>query len=186
MSKQQSIKADAIEPVAHEKEAEAFLLRIGNLQREVERLNADMNDEISLIRKRYEQKAIKLNDEIQEKFSRLHVWAEANKATLLKGKSKTAKLATGELSWRTPPPSVSVRKEDEVVVALKAAGMSDFVRIKETVNKDAILSSDENKARASSIKGISIKQTEQFVAKPHTSEIERVETVDVSTRKEAA
>lgn len=183
MSKSKAnLKARAIDIPHDQKEAEAYLLRIGKLQNEIQRIEADMNDRIAKFKAQYEEKALEVKKEINEKFQALHAWAEANKATLLTGKAKTAKLASGELSWRTTTPSVSVRKQDDVIQAMKAAGMDDFIRTKEEVNKDAILSSDENKQRACAIKGITINQKETFSAKPFSTEIECVETVAKSKK----
>lgn len=185
MSAKNKIKADAIEVPTDKEEANSYLLRVGSLQNELQRIEADMNDRIAKIKAQFEEKAIVVNEEIQIKFQGLHAFAEANKPDLLIGKSKTAKLPSGEMSWRTSTPSVSIRKQDDVIKDLKAAGMKEFIRTKEEVNKDVILSSDENKQRAGAIKGITIKQTETFSIKPFSTEIECVETVAKATKKAA-
>lgn len=185
MVSKKTIKTDAITMPNDKEEAEAWLLRVGKLQNEVQRIEADMNDKIAKLKAQYQDKANDVNEEIQRKFKGIHAFAEANKTDLLDGKAKTAKLSSGELSWRKSTPSVSIRKQLEVIDALKAAGMTDLIRTKEEVNKDAILSSDENKARASSIKGINISQKETFSIKPFSTEIECVETV-TSSKKAAA
>lgn len=175
MSKKSTrIKTDAIPAPSTQAEAEQLLAEIGERQREVARIEAAMNDELSAIKASYEKNAQPLNAEIEAKFSALHVWAEAHREDLLKGKSKTARLATGELLWRITPPSVRIAGGDVVLERLKQLGMHDLIRTKEEVNKEAVLADPE---RVEGVKGITITQREEFVAKPFESQIERAEPV---------
>lgn len=174
MSKSTRIKTDSIAAPASQAEAEKLLAEIGGLQREVMRVEHAMNDELAAIKDRHEKLAQPLNAEIDAKFSALHIWAEANRQELLKGKSKTAKLATGELLWRTTPPSVRISGGEVVLERLKQLGMNDLIRTKEEINKEAVLA---DPARVEGVKGITITQREEFVAKPFESQIERAEPV---------
>ena len=168
------IKTNAIDAPSSQQEAEALLLEIGKAQREVARIEADMNDHLAEIKDGFEKAAQPFNDEVAEKFSALHIWAEAHKDELLKGKLKTAKISTGELSWRTTPPRVSVRKSDEVIDMLKRMKLSHLVRTKEEVNKEAILNEPD---AIKGIAGLSIVQKEEFAAKSFESQIERVMSI---------
>jgi phage host-nuclease inhibitor protein Gam len=170
------IKATAFPIVpATREQAEEALLNIGALQREITKIEAQMNDELAAVKAEYEKHAQTLNADIETYFQGLHIWAEANRHLLLKGKSKTAKLATGELLWRTTPPSVSLPKNQEPVVqALLRADLGRLVRTRQEVDKQAVL--DDPKA-VKGISGIKIKQREEFVAKPFESQIERAEPV---------
>ena len=119
-------KANRMKTVAHptpqsRDEAEQLLKEIGQLQREVTRVEASMNDELSNVKHRYEAQAAPMNDELTAKFKALHAWAEVHRDDLLTGRSKTVKLATGELNWRVTPPKVSLRGQDTVVAALAGA-----------------------------------------------------------------
>lgn len=160
-------------------EAEQLLGDIGRLQREVAGIELRMNDALAGIRATAEQEAQPLNEGIETKFEALHAWAEAHRDELLKPGSKTAHLATGDLSWRVSPPSVSLRKTDKVIEALKSLGLTRFIRTKEEVAKDLILA---ERAAVEGVKGISITQKEEFVAKPHASEIEKVEPAKTTVR----
>jgi phage host-nuclease inhibitor protein Gam len=173
-NKKSRIKTNAIEAPASQEEAEQLLSEIGKLQRRVTKVEANMNDKLAVIKDEFEKRAQPLNDEITGKFQALHAWAEANKGSLLKGKLKTVKLSSGELSWRTSPPSVRITGVATVIKNLKALGLTEFVRTKDEVNKEAILNDQE---RVEGVKGISITQKEEFVAKPFESEIERAEPV---------
>jgi len=174
MAKPNRIKTDAVPAPATQDQAEELLAQIGRMQRQVANIEGEMNNELSAIKQKFEQQAQPVNSEIEAKFHALHIWAEANRSTILKGRSKTAKLATGELQWRVTPKKVSIRGQDTVIETLKRLGMSNLVRSKEEVNKEAILL-DEKKV--SGINGISISQREEFVAKPFESNIERAEPV---------
>ena len=168
------IKTTAVNVPVFQVEAEKALGNIGQLQREVTRIEASMNDEMARIKDKYEKQAQPVNEKIENIFHGLHMWAEANRSRLLKGKSKTVKLSTGVILWRTTPPSVRITKVLVVIEELKQKRLRNLIRTKEEVNKEAILA---DPSRVKDIKGIKIKQQEEFVAKPFETEIERVEPV---------
>jgi phage host-nuclease inhibitor protein Gam len=169
------IKIAAVAYTARTREdAEALLGDIGRAQREVARIEADMNDQLAAIKARAEQEAAPYNDQIEAKFAAVHAWAEANRDTLCQ-RGKTARLATGELSWRQRPPSVCITGADKVVEALQRLGLTQFLRQKTEVNKEAVL---DEPAAVAGVRGITVVTgVEDFVAKPYESEIERAEPV---------
>ena len=174
------IKTLAIAVPATQEQAEKLLGDIGALQRRVVKIEAEMNDKLAIVKDEYEKLAQPLNEQIETKFQALHIWAEANRTVLLKGHSKTAKLSTGELLWRTTPPSVSLPKNQEAVVqALLRADLGHLVRTKQEVNKEAVLDDPE---AVKGIAGIKIKRREEFVAKPFESQIERAEPVKTEVK----
>ena len=148
-----SIKTVAVIAPSSQQQAERLLGDVGRLQRQVVKIEADMNDALATIKEKFERLAQPINEEIESKFHALHIWAEANRYDLLKGKSKTALLATGELQWRRTPPAVKVQKRliETVIILLKEAGLNDLVRTKEEINKDLILA---DPARVAGIKAI--------------------------------
>lgn len=168
------MKANSLPVPTNQAEAETLLEEIGLLQRQVARIEAVMNDELAEVKARHEEAAQPLNAEIEAKFTALHAWAEANRGELLRKGGKTAKLASGELAWRTTPKSVAIRQPTVVIETLKRLGLGDLVRTKEEVNKEAILAEPQ---RVEGIAGITISQREEFVAKPFESQIERAEPV---------
>jgi phage host-nuclease inhibitor protein Gam len=145
---------------------------IGIAQRERDRIRADMNDALAAQREMWEAQARPYADQIKELTSGVQLYCEANRSNLTQnGKVKTAKLASGEVSWRTRPPSVTVRGAELVIEALKTLGLARFVRIKEEVNKEAILAEPEV---AQQVRGVTISQGEDFVVKPWDTELEQV------------
>ena len=168
------IKAAAVAAPGSREAAEGVLKTIGELQREITRRETALNDEIAALKARYQQEVTPLNEQIEAEFQGLHAWAEASKADLLTGRAKSLKMATGELGWRTNPPKVVVRGPEAVVENLKRLGLTEFVRVREEPNKEAILNDPE---RVAGVKGITITQVEEFFVKPYETELERVETV---------
>jgi len=180
MAQANKIKTDSIDAPTTREEAEQLLKQIGGLQNQVTAIEGNMNDQLIKIKEKFEVKAKPLNDEIADKFHALHIWAEANKITLLNGKAKTAKIATGELSWRTTPPSCRLTKQGVVIETLKRMNLLEMIRTKEEVNKEAVLANPE---AVEGIAGISISQREEFVAKPFETNIERAEVVKKAPKK---
>lgn len=145
---------------------------IGQAQRERTRIEAEMNDNLASVRAEYEAIAKPHADRIAELTQGVQFWCESHRDNLTKGgKTKTAKLAAGEVSWRMRPPSVTVRGKEAVIAALKALKLSRFLRIKEDIDKDAMLADPD---AVSQVKGVSISQREDFVIKPFLTELEEV------------
>lgn len=114
-------------------EVQAFIASIGENNRNINRLQNDMNDEIALITEKYAQKINPLVQQGEALFTAVQIWCEANRDHLLEKGGKTANLVTGEISWRLRPPSVVVRGIDDVVARLDKFGLERFVRIKKEV-----------------------------------------------------
>ncbi|MCB1832073.1 MAG: host-nuclease inhibitor Gam family protein [Geminicoccaceae bacterium] len=149
----------------------AAIAELGELQRERQRIAADMGDEMAVVKERHERQAEPINARIAELTRGVQMWCEANREVLTRGKSKTASFATGEVSWRMTPPKVVVRGKDAVMDLCRKLGKFQFLRQKEELNKEAILAEPEAIA---GIKGLSISQTEEVIIKPFETELEEV------------
>lgn len=151
-------------------EAAAMVREIGELARERARIEADMNDRLAELKQSATSHAQPLADEIAAKTEGLKIWAEANRAELTKdGKTKTADLGTGLLKWRTLPPSVRLTKVADILARLKGMNLRRFIRVKEEVNKDALL---EEPDIAATVPGIRIGSAgEDFVVEPFETEL---------------
>lgn len=164
------MKAPALNIPQSVDEAEALLGDLGKLQREVAAIEGKMNDRLAKVKADYEQKAAPSNEKVEQQFKALQAWAEVHKKSLLEGDSKTVRLGTGELGWRTSPAAVTLSKVAAVLKALKARKLKRFIRTKEEVNKDAILADTKG---VEGVKGIKISKAEHFWVKPFESQIER-------------
>ncbi len=146
-----------------------FIRQIGNKQREIIRIETRMNDKIAEITDSHKGDITQIQLEIQGMTTAVQTWCEANRDSLLKKGLKTANLITGEVSWRFNPPSVSLRKIDDVLANLKEKGLERFIRVKEEVNREAILA--DPKAVAD-VAGVTIKSgNEYFEIKPFEVDI---------------
>ncbi|WDE07262.1 host-nuclease inhibitor Gam family protein [Thalassomonas viridans] len=168
------IKSTNIEACSTREEAEKCIGDIGLLQRQVTGIESAMNDELAAIKQKYEEQAKPLNEQIYGMFMSVQAYCSVNRDSLLKNNTKTAKLTTGEVSWRTTPKKVTVRGAEAVMKSLKALGLERFIRTKEEIDKNACLN-EQNVAE--NVPGISFSQKEEFVIRPFESEIERAETV---------
>ncbi|HAU2967608.1 TPA: host-nuclease inhibitor protein Gam [Salmonella enterica subsp. diarizonae] len=145
--------------------------KIGDIQRELTRIEADANDQIAVIMNQNTPKIEALRAELDVLQKGVQTWCEANRSSITKGSSKTANFITGEVAWRTKPDSVSIKGVELVLETLKKLKLDRFIRRKEEVNKDAVLA---DKKAVENIKGISIVSgKETFSITPFEQEIEK-------------
>ncbi|MFO1418362.1 MAG: host-nuclease inhibitor Gam family protein [Methylotetracoccus sp.] len=150
----------------------AAIARIGIAQRERERIQADMNDALAKLKEMHEAQAAPFKDEIEMLSKGVQLWCEAHRGELTHdGKRKFHHFAAGEVKWRMRPPSVGLRAMDNIIDACKRLGLARFVRVKEEVNKEAMLAEPD---LAGTITGVTIRQGEDFVIVPFETELEEV------------
>ncbi|HDR1555739.1 TPA: host-nuclease inhibitor Gam family protein [Pasteurella multocida] len=143
---------------------------IGDLNREITRLETEMNDKIAEITESYKGQFSPIQERIKNLSTGVQFWAEANRDQITNGgKTKTANLITGEVSWRVRNPSVKITGVDSVLQNLKVHGLTKFIRVKEEINKEAILNEKHEVAGIAGIKVIS--GVEDFVITPFEQEI---------------
>lgn len=155
-------------------EAAAHVLRIGEIAREVARREADMNDSLARIKQQVEQTAEPLREEHRTLVEGLKTWCEANRAVLTDShKVKFADLGTGFVRWRQRPPKVSLPKDPSgVIERLKALGLTLFVRVKEEVDREAMLAQPDQARRVPGVRISS--EGEDFVVEPFEAELAEV------------
>lgn len=174
MAKKPRIKLEAADlkiPQSRDEAAE-YIAEIGRLQRQRQRIEADMNDEIARIKERFETQAQPLGDDIRQLTKGVQTWCEANRVQLTGGgKVKFAQLPTGKINWRTRPPKVNLKNKEIIIETLKRLGLQRFIRVTEDVNKEAMLAEPEV---ATSVTGVSITQGEDFVITPFETELDEV------------
>ena len=167
MSKKTRIKAATLEAPQSREETQNWIKDLGDVQRQHARAVATMNDEIAAITERHKDGINTLADRAKALQSGIQTWCEANRAELT-AKGKTANLITGEVSWRLRPPSIRIRSQEAVLEALRTLGLIRFVRVKEEVNKDAMLAEPDI---AATVAGVTVvKGVEDFVITPHEVE----------------
>ncbi|RME56608.1 host-nuclease inhibitor protein Gam [Candidatus Parcubacteria bacterium] len=170
--KKSGVKRPAIPAPKDLHEAARYIAEIAKSQRALDRINAKLNDRVATLKERAAQEARVHEERIAALRDGIFAFAESHRKELTEnGKKKTITLPTGSFSWRLTPPAVSVRGAQKVIALLKGAGLSRFIRVKETLNKEAILHDPKSVA---GIQGISIVQKEEFVIKPAEADIELV------------
>lgn len=118
----------------------ADIRKLGDVQREITRAELSMNDAIAVITAQHQPQLDALREQAKNISAGIQTWCEANRETLTDGgKVKTANLITGEVNWRTRPPSVRISSSETVIETLQRLGLERFVRTKEEVNKEAVL-----------------------------------------------
>lgn len=151
-------------------DVETGIRKIGRAQRDMQRIEAAMNDELAKIKERFEREAKPHREEIERYQKGVQAWCEANREQITNGgKTKTASFTTGEVNWRVRPPSCSIRGAEAVLDALRRLGLSRFIRSKEEINKEAILNEPD---AVKGVAGISIVQGEDFNIEPFGDELE--------------
>ena len=119
MRRLRRIKTPALKwPANTKEEVDTAIRRIGELQRERSRIQAEMNDEINSVNELYAQKAKQPIEEIDGRIASVQAWCESRRAELTTT-SKTVKFDAGEVRWRKLPPKVSIRKVDAVIQELQ-------------------------------------------------------------------
>ena len=159
-------KAKAISRVPQSREDAVFAVgRIGTLRRQIAQHKAEAAETIRLAGEKMEADTADLMAELAEHERGVQTWCEANRNALTNdNKVKFHDFGTGQIKWRSLPASVSIRGVETVIEACKSLGLKAFLRVKEEVNKEAMLA---NPDKARTIAGVTIKSAgEDFVIEP--------------------
>jgi phage host-nuclease inhibitor protein Gam len=152
-------------------DAAATMAQLGSAMAEHKRLQAEMDAEVAKVAAKYQERIRPVQEEEDRLFDGLRTWAEANREDLCSDGTKTVNLGTGEVGWRVNPEKVSLAKEAQVIEVLRAKGLEEFIRVKESVDKALVLKrQDEVKG----VKGLTIVQDETFRAKPSGIDMEKL------------
>ena len=142
---------------------------IGIDSRELTLLECEMNETITRIKESYEQRAEPIRQRIDAAQRGVQGWCDAHRAELTHdGRSKTYSFASGDVCWRTRPPSVRITGEEPVKDSLRRLGLSRFIRVREEISREAILNEPSAVAH---VPGIRISQLEDFVITPFEIEL---------------
>ena len=108
--------AETATPPKHRDEAEAYLERIGSIQREIQLNKTALAEAVARVTADIEASSAKLAEENDRLFRGLQLWAEANRHALTDGgKTKTVRLNNGTIAWRLAPPSVQIKGQEAVL-----------------------------------------------------------------------
>jgi phage host-nuclease inhibitor protein Gam len=170
MAKQKTRGANLPVPQSRD-EAATAIRTIGDTNREIARIELTLNDRIAALKETAEAEAAPLKDAVKACTEGLKLWCEANRDALTGGgKTKTADLGTGKVSWRLRPAKVNLRgKAEEIIERLKSLGLGRFIRTTEEVNKEAMLA---DRVAAGAIQGVTVaSEGEDFIVEPFEAEL---------------
>jgi len=164
------------------KEAAEFIGRVGKEQREIDRIQNELNEEVEKLKSKSMSETQVRNENISQLVEGLFIFAESHRNELTEdGKKKTVEVPTGIFAWRMTPPAVSLKNVKQILKELVKRRLKQFIRVKREVDKEAMLKEPE---LAVSVKGVSIGQYEEFMVKPAELEVEI--TSEVSKLKKIA
>jgi phage host-nuclease inhibitor protein Gam len=131
-----------VKPLIDSREkAEACLGEIVTLTIEQRRIQNALDGEITAARERHEEPLALLATQIEHRQELLRVWAEANPEEFPAGR-KSVEMTHGTIGFRlgTPKLKALLRKKWEAILeTVKAFGLTQYVRTKEEVNREAII-----------------------------------------------
>jgi phage host-nuclease inhibitor protein Gam len=167
-------------------EADDALREINDAQRRIQERSARLQADIDALKEQASAELQPLEEGIGLKVIALYLFATKNRDALTKdGETKTIKLPSGTLAWRTTPPKVDLKlKVETVIEKIKEMKLGKlFLRVAEEIDKQAMLK-DPEKART--VPGVRIAQREEFYVKPDASGEEVAEAVEKLERARAA
>ncbi|HAE37693.1 MAG TPA: host-nuclease inhibitor protein Gam [Candidatus Riflebacteria bacterium] len=147
------------------------IAELGRQERMRNKIENEMNEAITKLKKRYEEEAEPCNQKIKAIVNGVEAYCEVHRDELTDGgKTKTVTLPSGTLSWRKCPPSCRITKPEDVIAMLKKKGLSRFIRVKEEISKDLILAEPE---AIVAVKGIAIvSEKEELSIEPFEVKLE--------------
>jgi len=153
-------------------DAAEYVMKIGEHQRELKLLEMAADEQKAAIDARLAAAAWPHKKEIQDAAEGLRIFCEANREALTQGgKVKTVDFGHGIVAWRMRPPSVRIASVKSVIDTLRLLKLNQFIRMKEEVDKEAILRDPE---AVETVRGITIAQGEDFIIKPNETDLEQV------------
>ncbi|MCA3365732.1 MAG: host-nuclease inhibitor Gam family protein [Roseomonas sp.] len=154
--------AETATPPKDRDEAERYLARIGEIQRDAALHKAVLAEAIARVTAEMEEASAKLTEEHDRLFRGLQLWAEANRHALTDGgKTKTVRMGNGSIAWRLAPPSVRIKAPEMALAFLIENQREEFLRRKIEINREAMLA---NPDLASETPGVMIRSAgEAFV-----------------------
>jgi phage host-nuclease inhibitor protein Gam len=161
------------QPVIRTREAlESLIGEIAALKNQQRLLTAAMDGQIQEIRGQYEAQLTVQNEALDEKVERARAWSEANPREF--GAARSIETMHGVLGWRTGQPALKTLPGwtfDRVLQTLKSLGAPGYIRVKEEVHKQNLLS-DREAIGAEKLReiGLRVVQEETFFVEPKLTE----------------
>ncbi len=162
-------KAADIEVPQTREELAACVRSIGESQRARERLKGEFNGEVALLKAQDESAVAPYLAREEQLVAGAQTFCEANRKALTQdGKVKHFDTGAGKVECCQRPPSVRLNNgwsAEAVIEALKSMRLFGFIRIKEELNREAILAAEP--AQRARIEGVRVASGgEDFIVTP--------------------
>lgn len=116
------------------------IARAGELDRQRAAMEAHVEKSVAWLKETLAKDVLPIDEELATITKDVQAYCEANKLALLPEGMKSVDVGTGQIGWRADPPSVKhLGKVEQAVMMLKAIQLSQYVRVEESLNKDALL-----------------------------------------------
>lgn len=127
--------------ISNQEEADEALRELCELNRELDLINLDAQEKIDAIKTTAQNQSLPINQRVEVLGMALNTYATANKKELF-AKTKTNTLCFGSFGFRLSSKlkTLSKVKWENVLQNLKDKNLTDFIRIKEEVDKDKLKS----------------------------------------------
>lgn len=156
-------------------DVETCLARLCALRGLLDQRAAILEQDVARLQEAYAAEIEPIERDIAALEAQIQAYCEAHRATLTRdGRGKTVKFANGSVSWKDGKPRVMLTaKEEAIIAALKKLRLAKaFVRVAESIDKQAILKAPE---RIAKVAGLRIE---------HGPETFAIAVIDVHARKE--
>ena len=143
-------------------EASRFLVAMGEKQREINRINADLKEKVVELEADAKKKLEPLTISRDSLFIALFAFASPRKDELTVV-TRSTKTSTGIFGWRWTTPFVRIEEganEVQIIELLKSMGLGEYVRVIEEIDREALL------REKPFVPGVSYLRRDEFFAKP--------------------
>ncbi len=124
-----------LRPIQSIDDADKVLLELRNYEAQLERIDADAEREIAKIKEKASAQGKTIRERIKELTATLKAFADFHKKDLFQTR-KSIERPFGIFGYRKNPDKISISKD--TLQRLKDLGRMDCIRIKESVNKEAL------------------------------------------------
>ena len=151
-------------------QADELLGKLSSLQDSINEIEARLRREVAELKAKAKKDLEVLEGKRGVAINALFTFAHPRKAELTK-KQRTVNLPCGVFGWRMTPPRVELECGiKDAIAVLKQTGNREFIRIKEEIDREALLE------KKPVIEGISYEQNDEFFVVPN-QKIDKPKTI---------
>ncbi len=163
-----NMKLTSLRTIRNFAQAEAAVADLTAAMKYRRELEARCDAELLKVRSRYEATFARIDAAVQPRLAALRDWAEASPAAFEARKS--IEFAAGTVGFRTNPPKLKTLRGftwEMVVRSLRAGGLGRFIRVREEVDREALIAARREFSAAALKKvGLALARDESFYVEP--------------------